>query len=187
MSAEFNQRIEDHRDILIGYLARHAGPPLLRFDTVEDLVQGTMVEALRSADGFQLRTEEEWRAWLFTLARRHVMRRREYWFSMKRDSRAVVKLTLTGSRGGQTPIPIPDPRSGPVTRADRRDLELRITRAMAMLLPRDRDIIRMAAEGATTEALSQHFEVSKDSASQARLRAFDRLRKAYHLLDQKKL
>jgi RNA polymerase sigma factor (sigma-70 family) len=187
MNADFNQRIEDHRDMLTGYLARHAGPPLLRFDTVDDLVQGTILEALGSASDFQLRTQEEWRAWLFTLARRHVMRRREYWFSLKRDSRAVVKLTLTGSRGSQAELSIPDPSSGPVTRADRSELQLRITKAMAMLLPRDREIVRLSAEGSTTEDLSQHLEITKESASQARLRAFGRLKKAYQVLEQKKL
>ena len=186
MSADMDRLVATHRDALMSYVTNHAGRPLLRFDTVEDLVQGTILEALNSAEGFESRGEEECRAWFFTVAHRHMIRRREYWFSMKRDSRKVAKLTLTGSRGSATSLPIPYTGSGPVTHSDRRDLVLRVTMAMAMLLPRDRELLRWAAEGASTKELAERLEMTEASAGQARLRAFDRLRKAYRLLEQQK-
>jgi RNA polymerase sigma factor (sigma-70 family) len=185
MSGDMDELVAAHRPALMSYVANHAGRPLLRFDTVEDLVQGAILEALNSADGFEARSEEECRSWLFTVTHRHLIRRREYWFSMKRDSSKVAKLTLTGSRGDATSIPIPYKGSGPVTHYDRRDLVLRVTKAMAMLLPRDRELLRFAAEGASTKELAERLDMTEASAGQARLRAFDRLRKAYRLLEQR--
>ncbi len=185
MREDMDELVAKYRPDLVNYVANHAGRPLLRFDTVDDLVQGAILEALNSAEGFETRSDEECRSWLFTVTHRHLIRRREYWFSMKRDSRKVAKLTLTGSRGDATSIPIPYTGSGPVTHSDRRDLVLRVTKAMAMLLPRDRELLRFAAEGASTKELAERLDMTEASAGQARLRAFDRLRKAYRLLEQR--
>ncbi len=59
------------------------------------------------------------------------------------------------------------------------------TRAIALLLPRDRDIVRWTTEGMTIEEQAARLGLSQEAATRAQSRALERLRKAYRLVSQK--
>jgi len=172
------RRIAAHRDDLAALVKREAGAPLLRFEGPDDLVQGVLYEALRSAPEFRLKSDDEFRGWLVTIARRHLAARKRYWFSLKRHRSRILRLTRGGSEGGPA-VPLIDSRTGPSTFAARRENLLLATRALALLLPRDRDIVRASSEGLTVAELAERLGVSAEAAQRARHRALERLRKAY--------
>ncbi len=180
---DFGARLERHGADLLALVRREGGVVLQRFETPEDLVQGIREEALRSAPSLEWRGEEAFRSWLYTIARRHLGARRDYWFACKRRQGALLRLTLTGSHGcprerAELAASLP----GPSTFANRREQLTLITRAMAMLLARDREIVSWAAEGVAVEAIASRLGITRDAAERARSRALERLRKAFLLL-----
>jgi DNA-directed RNA polymerase specialized sigma24 family protein len=172
---------------LIASIVRdEAGPALLRFDAPDDLVQGAIHEALRAADTLRWEGDAPFRSWVCTIARRHLSARRDYWFAMKRGgsgsghgpnphphAAGVLRLTLSGLAASQ---------AGPATFAFRREQILLATKALAALLPRDRDLVTWAAAGLTAPDMAARLGLSEDAADKARERALARLRKAFLLL-----
>lgn len=165
-------------------LRREAGTTLLRFDSLEDLLQGVHAEAVRSGDAFEYRSEPEFIGWLFTIARRHVMARREYWFAGKRRHGAILRLTFSAGSGQIERRELADSATGPGTFAFRREQLLLATRAAAMLLPRDREIVHALVDGVTAPELSQRLGITVDAAEKAKVRAIERLRRAFELLSR---
>lgn len=160
-----------------------AGPALLRFDSVSDLVQGAMREAVSSSERFEDQGEDAFRGWAYRIARRHLSARRRYWFACKRDAGPILRLTRSG--GDRTIHLDPaDARTGPATFAGRREQVVLMTRAIAMLLPRDRDIVTKVAQGTTSAELGETLGISEPAAEKARARAMERLRKAYLLIER---
>ena len=53
---------------------------------------------------------------------------------------------------------------------------------MDSLLERDRQLIEWSSQGATIKEMAEPLEISHDACERAKLRAFERLRKAYHLM-----
>ena len=74
-----------HRPALVRFLRREAAG-LEPFESAEDLAQGACLEALRSAHRFQYAGEKAFRAWLRTIAKRHVARRAAHWRAKRRDA-----------------------------------------------------------------------------------------------------
>jgi len=184
MTDELARLVEEHHDVLLRYVRRHAGRVLLRFEAVEDLVSGIQVQALAAADSFERRSDEEFRAWLFTLARRALGRRREHWFALKRSGGRLVRLTLTGDDGASTWLPLAARETGPATLADRRDLLVLATKALHLLADRDRELIEAAVAGVGRQELAARLGMTPEAAERARLRAYERLRKTYRLLER---
>lgn len=182
MPSNWPALLRDSEPAVRSLVHHEAGVALLRFDTEEDLVQGVLQEALRSMPGMEWRGEASFRSWLFTLARRHLSGRRDYWFANKRYPGAILRLTLSGEFGAaHTPGPAAN-AVGPSTFAFRREQLVLITKALAMLLERDRDIVVWVSEGMGLAGLAGRLGVTSEAAERARSRAFERLRKAFDLV-----
>lgn len=166
--------LETHRPRLVAFFAQSAGPLLLRFESAEDLAQGTQAEAVRSEDGFEYRDEERFLGWLFTIARRHLHARRDHWFALKRNCADVLRLTRSGDVAGTA--------TGPGTFAERREQLVLITRAMDLLPERDRQLIRWTTDDVPLAEQAQRLDIGHDAAERARARALERLRKAFKVV-----
>lgn len=171
--------LAQHRPLLLAFVERHAGAALLRFEAPEDLVQGINKEALRAAPRFEWCGPEAFRGWIYRIARHHLSGRRDHWFAMKRSRRGVLRLTAGSAAGHADPA---DTATGPATFAHRREQLLLATKAMAMLLPRDRDLVAWTAHGVPLDVQARRLGVSTGAATRARARAIERLRTACVLL-----
>ena len=138
----------EHRERLVRFLQKHAGR-LLRYETVEDLAQGIHLRALDRGGTFRFEGEDRFLGWLFTLARSYVADRRIHWGALKRQSGRLLRIT-------QSPEATSDPRAvgepvrqttGPATFADRREMVTVAVKALAALLPRDRQLMGWHTEG----------------------------------------
>jgi RNA polymerase sigma factor (sigma-70 family) len=172
-----------HSGLVASIVRQEAGITLLRFDSVDDLIQGARQDVVRSAATFEWRGEDAFRSWLAIITRRHLSARREYWFACKRNPGAMLRLTLSGP-GGTIRSQLAASGAGPATFAQRREQLTLVTKAVAMLLPRDRDLVACIAQGNSTDEIAVKFGLTPEAAGKARLRALDRLRKAFLLLSQ---
>ncbi|CAG1007558.1 hypothetical protein PHYC_03448 [Phycisphaerales bacterium] len=166
-----------HAGLVRSIIQSESGTLLLRFDSLDDLHQGVMQEAIAAGPAFEWRGQEAFLGWLATITRRHLSARRDYWFACKRNPGAVLRLTRTTFGGG-----IADQASGPSTFANRREQIVLITKAMAMLLPRDRDVVAWSSAGVDLDQIATWLGVTRDAAEKCRTRAMERLRKAFILL-----
>lgn len=156
---------------------RDAGVALLRFESVEDLVAGAQQEALRSMPGLVWQGEEAFRGWILQIARRHLHARRDHWFALKRRGAPVLRLTQSSEQRGPSNAAVPKATAiGPRTFAQRREELAAVTKAMALLPERDRDLIAWAAEGVSHEEAGERLGISAEAARKAGTRALDRLR-----------
>jgi len=163
-------------------LLAHEGRTLLRYETVDDLVQGVHYRALKARERFEWRGDAEFNAWLGGIARQHVADRLDYWKALRRGSRPIVRLTLSSVAGdGSVPMPAAAEK-GPATLALRREQLLLITRARALLAPRDQELVRLSADGVPLEEQARRLGIRHDAAQRASHRAFERLRKVARVL-----
>jgi RNA polymerase sigma factor (sigma-70 family) len=170
------RQLRIHRGGLLRFLISLAGPTLLRLESAEDLLQGVCYEALRSADRYEDRGDDEALPWLHLLCRRHIKARREYWFALKRNSAKVLRLTWSGEGTGLGIDPV-DTATGPSSFAFRREQLETIIRSLALLLPRDRQLVRWASEDLELDEQARRLELSRGALERARQRALERLRK----------
>lgn len=180
---ELAGRLENHRGALLRFVERHAGRTL-RFETAEDLVQDVHLKALARADEFTFRSEPEFEAWVFRVARGHLADRYDYWTATKRRPERLLRLTRADGDGSDPQavrMPARD-TAGPATRAGEADELVLAEKALALLLPRDAEIIRAQADGNTLEEEAERLSVSYAAAQKARLRALERYRKAFRVL-----
>lgn len=175
--AELARLLRAHEAVVAAIVRSEAGVTLLRFDSVEDLVQGTLHEAVRSAESLEWRGEAAFVSWLCTIARRHLGSRRDYWFAGKRFHGNLLRLTLSGSAASPA-----GSRPGPATFAFRREQLVLARKAVALLMDRDQKLVTWAAEGVSASEMATRLGISPDAAEKARERALDRLRKAFDLL-----
>ncbi|MCC6427715.1 MAG: hypothetical protein IT435_12955 [Phycisphaerales bacterium] len=173
----------EHRSIIEAIVRRDAGVVLMRFESSEDLSQGIAQEAIRSAAQFRWEGPEAFAGWLAVIARRYLSGRRDYWLAHKRNPGVILRLTFT-SAGGQRieHRELADTAAGPATFAFRKEQLVMATRALAMLLPRDRDIVTWLSEGLGIDEISARLGIARDAAEKARTRALDRLRKTFAIL-----
>jgi len=169
-----SHRLEDVRADLLSFLGRHAGW-LLRLETAEDLLQGLHLRALERGAAARFDSRGAFLKWIHTVARTHLADRREYWSALKRDSARLVRLSTAGA--GEAA----GTGTGPFTFAARRELAAIAVRALAVLRPRDRRLVRWTAEGVSLEEQAERLGISYTAARQARTRAVNRFRKAFEL------
>jgi RNA polymerase sigma factor (sigma-70 family) len=165
-------------------IVRRQGGGLLRYESVEDLVQGVHMHALRVEERFEYRGEKEFLGWLARIAKQHIADRHDYWSARKRNAGKLLRITASGggsstrTRGVQPAASGP----GPATFALRREMFVVATKAISLLLPRDQQIIQWIAEDVSIDETAQRLGVSYDAAERARLRAIERFRKTFRLL-----
>lgn len=181
---DLGELLSRERDRLVGFL-RQRGSGLLRYESLDDLVQGVHLRALQGGAAFEYRGPEEFRAWLFAVAKRHIADRHDHWMAQKRGAGRVLRLTLGGSDPGAVPQPAAG-ATGPGTFASRREMLTVITRAIDALPPRDRELVRWASEGLSIAEQAEHLGIEPGAAQRAGHRAFDRLRKTLRLLQARR-
>lgn len=189
MSAEALPTLLAQRgDEVLRFARRRAGR-LLRYEAAEDLAQGIRARALERGRDFEFRSENEFLSWLYTVARTYLADRRSYWTALKRRPARLLRLTWadtdTTDRAA-VPEP-PSTRTGPSTFASRREQLALAVKALAVLLPRDRDLVTWNAEGLSIADLAERLDLSHEAAERARLRALERFRKAYRLVAGRRL
>ncbi|MBK7403500.1 MAG: hypothetical protein IPJ41_02415 [Phycisphaerales bacterium] len=176
--------LADAEPLLRALVRREAGVALLRFESEEDLAAGAMQEAIRSLDRLQWQGEPAFRGWLAQIARRHLSGRREYWFACKRHPGALLRLSVSGLGGERLERrELADSAAGPRTFAFRREQLLLAVRALAMLLPRDKDLITWTTEDVPLTVQAERLGITPQAAERARSRAIERLRKAFAVLE----
>ena len=177
--------LERHEGDLRRWVAARSGS-LLRYETEDDLVQGVHVRALGNAAGFAYRSEPEFRAWMFRVGRAFLADRYDYWTAAQRAPGRLLRLTESAPSTGAGGAVVAPPRdtAGPATRADRREALDRAERALDLLPPRDASLVRGHAEGRSLEDEAQRLDLSYAAVQRARLRALERFRKAYRLLER---
>jgi RNA polymerase sigma factor (sigma-70 family) len=174
--------LQRHRG-LAASIVRDRAAGLLRFETVDDLLQGATLRALEAAAGFRWQGEPSFLAWWRRIVESHVSDRRAHWGALKRRSGRVLRLAGEGETFGSAGVgePVAD-ATGPSTFAARRELIALTVRALDLLLPRDRDLVRWSADGMTLEEQARRLDVGYEAAGKARQRALDRFRKTFALL-----
>ena len=180
---ELSVLLQSHRVALAGFVQRHAGV-CLKFESADDLVQGVHVAAIARAPEFEYRSVPEFEAWVLQLARGHLADRRDYWTAAKRRPERLLRLTSADSDSAD-PGAAREPAhkaAGPVTRADRADRLRLAEEALAMLLPRDAELVRGQADGLSLEQEAERSGLGYAAVQRARHRAIERYRKAFLLL-----
>jgi len=175
--------LERHRDDLVRFAERHGGLAL-RHESGEDLVQGILLRALAAAGGLEIRSEKEFLGWLYAVARAHLADRRDHWTAQKRGPANLLRLTADGA-GTSDPRAVAAPaaqQKGPSTAASEAEQVALALRALSLLSPRDRDLVRWESEGATIDECAQRLGVSYDAAQRAHHRAVQRFRKTFQAL-----
>ena len=169
-----------HRPDVLRYVESHGGRTL-RFESAEDLVQGVHLRALERADTFEYRSEPEFLGWLYSVVRGYLSHRREHWHALKRRPAKLLRITQ-GLGETRDPGAAREParkRTGPVTFAERRQQLERAVKALALLLPRDADIVQCHTEGLSIHDLAARYEITYQAAQRAHHRALERFRKAF--------
>lgn len=175
----------DHADDLRGFLTRRAGAALLRLEAPEDLYQGFASEVLSRANRFELRGRGSERAWLFSVAHNFLRDRQRHWAALKRGSGQLLRSGFGApgsSRVGLRGDHLPSPRTGPLSLAARREELLLVAKALALLLPRDRDLVEWASQGLSNDEIGERLELTPQAAARARAKALERLRKTHELV-----
>ena len=182
---EFAALLVRHRPRLVRWFARR-GRGLARHESAEDLAQGVHLHALNHRERFEYRGEPAALAWLLQLARQHLARRIEHWKAMKRDGGHMLRITMGGrstgaaTRGVQPAADGP----GPVTAAARSEQLLLAARAMDGLPERDRELVRLMTRDLPVREIAKRLDLTEAAAQRARLRAMDRFRKIYEILER---
>lgn len=172
----------------MGFLKRNASATLLRFETAEDLFQGFASHALSRAERFEDRGEGAASAWLYELARNFLRDRHRHWTALKRGSGRILRSGLGAPAssilhpsGGGSSEPTAS-QTGPATIAAKREQLVLAAKALALLLPRDRQLVEWSAEGLSIAEMAEELGISADAAGKARNRALERLRKTHELV-----
>ena len=179
--AELERRIAQQRAELLRFVERRAGGALIRMETPEDLTQDVLARALRHAGNFVWRDEAGFRAWLFEVARNHLEDRRAHWSALKRAGAQALRLGDTDELN----LGVDDLAAsvtGPSTFAARREQVGLAAKALALLLPRDRELIEGLVDGLTAAQHAERLGTSTALVESARKRALERLRKTFRLV-----
>jgi RNA polymerase sigma factor (sigma-70 family) len=184
--SEFAALLVRHRPRLVRWFARR-GRGLARHESPEDLAQGVHLHALNHRERFAYRGEPAALGWLLQLARQHLARRIEHWNAMKRDGGHMLRITMGGvsttgrsTRGVQPAADGP----GPATAAARSEQLLLAARAMDGLPQRDRELVRLMTRDLPVREIAERLGITEAAAQRARLRAMDRFRKIYAILER---
>jgi RNA polymerase sigma-70 factor (ECF subfamily) len=172
----------------LGLLARLQVEPRLRakFDA-SDVVQQTMLEAVRGWASFRGGTEAELAAWLRQiLARVLLHERRRFGGAQRRDLGREVSLEQAlaeSSRRLGDLLAAPD--TSPSERAGRHELELRLADAMAKLPADYAEVILLRnIEGLTHDEIARRMGRGSGAVRMLWVRALARLRQELDLAEQ---
>lgn len=185
---EFAALLVDHRPRLVRYFERRGGA-LLRKESPDDLAQGVHLYALTRRDGFTYQGDRAFVAWLLRLARQHLARRIEYWTALKRDGGRMVRITFgaaTPAAGATHGVQPAAGGPGPITAAERAEQLDVAARALDGLPERDRRLVRLMARDLTVKEIAGELDISEAAAQRARLRAVERFRKIYTILERQR-
>jgi RNA polymerase sigma factor (sigma-70 family) len=184
MTPPLARLLEGHRAALLAYVRRHAGT-LLRRETAEDLAQLVCVHVLEHERSFRYEGDDAFRGWLYALARSALGARRDYWKAERRRPDRLLHLT---SADASTPGAVREPagrKTGPGTAASRKEQIALAARALALLLPRDAQLVKWTADDLPLAEQAKELGISYDAAEKARHRALERYRQAFALLVKK--
>ncbi len=160
---------------------------LLRYQSVEDLTQAVVVRALENREQFEYRGDDAFVGWVFTLGRNVLSDRRDHWSALKRRSGVLLRYTASVA-ASDDPRAVAEPSAeiaGPSTFAARREQIILATRALDLLLPRDRKLVVWSSEGVDIDEQAERLGLSYAAVTQARRRALERLRKSYELVSRR--
>jgi len=184
VTARLAELVAGRHETLVRYCLRNAGR-LLRFETAEDLAQGVQLAALRRAESFEMRSDGELDAWLFTLARGYLADRLRYWSRLKRHSGALLRITSADPGTTADPRAVAEPvvvRTGPSTFASRREQIVIAMKALSFLSPRDQRLVTAYRDGLSIAETAERLGLAYDAARVAQTRALERFRKSFALL-----
>ncbi|PCJ55145.1 MAG: hypothetical protein COA70_02525 [Planctomycetota bacterium] len=146
-SSQFRDLLLSRRSELLGFLRRHAPQAVLRYESPEDLLQGTLTLALEGFAKLEERNDDSTRAWLFRIARNHLADRTRYWMALKRRSGKVLRFEISRSESA-TDMSAWDPKASqtsPSQCAMRREQLVTAVKAMNLLMERDRNLVTWTA------------------------------------------
>lgn len=181
--SQFAREVAAQRGELLRFVERRAGGALVRMESPEDLTQDILARALRAAPSFEWRDELAFRAWLFEVARNHLQDRRDYWSALKRAGSAVLRIERGFDSEAWSEISdLAASVSGPSTFASRREQVAVAAKALALLLPRDRELVQGITLGLSASEHAAQLGLTTQAVESARKRAVERLRKTFRLV-----
>lgn len=160
-------------------LVEHEAGRSLRYESVDDLVQGIAMRALRS--DFEYVDDARAIAWLKLVARRFLKDRHAYWSAMRRASGQALRLTMSDVPASGVGISAVS-AAGPATFAERRELVELAMRALGTLPDRDRELVQWASQGVELDEQAERLGVSYAACQRAGVRARERFRLAFDVL-----
>lgn len=174
--------LERHRSRVEG-LVRGEAKGLLRYETEDDLVQGILLRAIERGGTFEWRGEPSFLAWIRRIGESFINDRRAHWGALKRRSGKVLRFAAGDeTRGGSVVGEPAADATGPSTFAARREMIALAAKALDLLLPRDRDLVRWSSEGVPLEEQAERLGIAYEAVGKARQRAVDRFRKTFALV-----
>jgi len=177
--------LERNRARLVGFV-RGEGKQVLRFESEDDLVQGIHVHALAVEEHFEYRSDNEFIAWLFTVARQHIVNRQRYWSAARRDGGNMLRVTSGGGNSSvSSGIRPAASQTGPGTLAGKREQLALATKVVGLLSERDQRLIQWMSEDVPLEEVAERLDLTYDAAKRARLRAMERFRQTFELIQKK--
>ncbi len=179
-SKKLEDLLVEHSDALTSFVRNNASLLVLRYEGLEDIVQGIHLQALKASDKFEYRSDKEFFGWMYNVARHYLYNRTAYWKALRRNSGGLIRIFETETDGFD-PV---DTGTSPSSIAARREQIVYLTQALARIRTQDRDLLKKAASGTSIEQLAEERGVSYDAVKQARLRALSRLRKMHTLIQR---
>jgi len=174
--------LETHRASLLRFVERE-GSGLLKYEAADDLVQGVHVRAVAAADRFEYRSDREFLGWIQQVARQHIASRHEYWSALRRKAGKMLRLSFSGTgSAGSAGLEVAASATGASTVASRREQIAIAMRALAVLFPKDQEVVRWVVDDLPIAEMAERLGVSYEAAKKAKLRALERFRSTFELI-----
>ena len=130
----------------------------------EDLIQDTLVKALRNLDRFEYRGEGAFLAWLVTIAVREYSDRIKHGQRQQRDARRNRPLETRTPSGRRLARELPSPDKTPSAHARQREDDERLGQALESLDSSDRQLlVEREILGTDLETLAEERGKTKDA------------------------
>ena len=176
-SAGFESLLDQNLSALRAFVRLRTSRKLRQLESHVDLVQSVCREALDARDKLEIRGDNEFRNWLFTLAKRKLVERDRHWNAKKRDVQRVVRAHMTGD--GDRDWNLVDQYatfSTPSMSARSKEEIERIEAAFDRLNEDQREVVSLVRVGGMTHAeAAEIMGCSEDNSRQLLRRALVRL------------
>jgi RNA polymerase sigma-70 factor (ECF subfamily) len=179
-----NDLLRHYEPYLRRVVRSNMGPTLRRYHDTADLLQEVLLAVSSRFDYFEGLDEEEFLAWLRTLAARKAVDLARYVSRAKRQpgGDAVIESLDAVSEKGQYPE-LPADQTSPSRGAARRELQAELAAALAKLPDDEADVIWMRhVEEMSFEAIGQRLGLGRNAVRALWARALRHLRE--HLPEQ---